>query len=202
MSRRLVTPRENAALRQAADAHGLKVVIDSGWPGLEGPTLWIAEGFTLPWELVEPGFRFVERWDAAAPLWRYGLLARDVGTMSERERTRAVIRDLRVPLYAPEILFLQPSDGARGLLAAWREEMGGSTEPKLAFLRALYSVKPRFLALPRGWLKEAAPAPEEPELQTTRRLVRVQLAPGRYTKCLPEHAEMYRQRYRQALRRG
>ena len=33
------------------------------------------------------------------------------------------------------------------------------------------------------------------------RLIRVQVGPGRYTKCLPEHAEMYRQRYA-ATRRG
>ena len=166
----------------------------------------------------------------------------------DRRRTLEVVRDLRVPVYEPGVLLVRDCDGGVELLRAWVEEMGPSTgdssqgavsrtpaqdasadSARLAFVRALYRVKPLFLALPRSWLKGELAAPvgvrravsgEQPARQvavtasgappTARPLkprngmVQVEIAPGRYVCCKPEEAEMYKARFEamRARRRG
>lgn len=161
-------------------------------------TLILGPGVEVPWHLLDAAWHWLDRWDAAAPLWRYGVLAADVGTEAERERTQALTLDLRVPLYACELLFLRQSDAAYELLALWIHECSDGADRRLAFLRALARVKPLFLALPRSWLREtpAAPAPtERPKPRSMTRLVHVEIAPGRYVCCKPEEADMYRRRF-------
>ena len=160
-------------------------------------TLIAGHGVDVPWDLLDSGFQFLERWDVAAPLWRYGVLAKDVGTTDERKRTEAVTLDLRIPLYAPELLFIRQSEAAGQFLECWRQECEGGANERLAFLRALCMVKPLFLALPRSWLKEGtgrAEVPRRPVGGMTK-LVNVEIAPNRYVCCRPEEAEMYRQRF-------
>ncbi len=101
--------------------------------------------------LIPVGFELLERWQVAVPLWDYKVLAQDVGTEDERERTLQVIRDLRVPLYDTRLVFLRECTESRALVAQWMEERMDSTEDRLAFLRALYQVKPLVLALPCTW---------------------------------------------------
>ena len=184
--------------------------------------LFVAAGMQIPWHLVEYGLHFIERWDAAAPLWRYGILAKDIGSEGERKATEQIVRDLRVPLYACELLFVRGSEAGRQLVAAWEEErarpfgvpQGKGSEPRLAFLRALYRVKPIFCALPRSWIGESfsrrASVWQPPRAQTAFRpgggsfgvpqdepfgrpqgeqLVRVQIVPGVYVRCYPGHEQ-------------
>ena len=176
--------------------------------------LFAGPGVHIPWHLVAYGLHFVERWDAAAPLWRYGILAQDVGSEGERKATEQIVRDLRVPLYACELLFVKGSEAGRQLVATWEEErartfgvpQGKGSEPRLAFLRALYRVKPIFCALPRSWMDESfswrASVWQPPRVQSTLRpggrsfgvpqdkqLVRVQIAPGVYVRCYPGHEQ-------------
>ena len=99
----------------------------------------------IPWDLIRHGFHFLRRWDVAAPLWRYGVTAADVGNPAERKRTEKVTRDLRVLLYSYELLFVRESFEGRLLLTTWQKEMASDGEPRLAFLRAIYRVKPLFL---------------------------------------------------------
>ena len=113
-------------------------------------TLILGQGVDSPWDLLDAAWGFLERWDVAAPLWRYGVLAKDVGTTDERKRTEAVTLDLRIPLYAPELLFIRQSEAAGQFLECWRQECEGGANERLAFLRALCMVKPLFLALPRS----------------------------------------------------
>ena len=181
--------------------------------------LFVAAGMQIPWHLVEYGLHFIERWDAAAPLWRYGILAKDVGSEGERKATEQIVRDLRVPLYACELLFVKGSEAGRQLVATWEEErarpfgvpQGKGSEPRLAFLRALYRVKPIFCALPRSWMGKSfswrASVWQPPRGQSALRprgrslaaaaagvpqdkqLVRVQIAPGVYVRCYPGHEQ-------------
>ena len=72
-------------------------------------------GTCVPWDLVAIGFDFLERWDVAAPFWRAGVLAQELGTPAERERTEAILHDLRVPVYAHELLFVRNSQQGRHL---------------------------------------------------------------------------------------
>jgi len=168
--------------------------------------LIVAPGTIVPWDLVGHGFHFLERWDAAAPLWRYGKVAADVGTPAEQKRTQKITRDLRVLLYAHELLFVRDSPDGRALLAAWEQEMvDGGPSARLAFLRAVYRVKPLFLALPRTWSSEVQRRPKErPVGRHGRRsnLVRVEIAPGRYVRCKPGEEEKTLKQWQRQLRRG
>lgn len=201
MSRGIVIRESNEAIQHAAKRHSLPVTV--GEPSLVYErTLLIGDGIAVPWEMVPRGFDFLDTWEAAAPIWAYETLAADVVRGSERERTEALIGDLRVPLYSTELLFLRRCENSERLLNQWRADGG---DERLAFLRALYEVKPLFLALPRSWLAKRAAPVAQPRRNTGSnvRLVHVQIAPGRSVCCRPDEAEIYRQRYAQlAQRRG
>ncbi len=198
----LLLRQDNEAISKQAKQHGLAVTV--GEPSIAYErTLIVGAGVNVPWNLLDAAWGWLDKWDCAAPLWRYGVLAQDVGGPSERERTEAMTRDLRIPLYATELLFVRQCEAAEQLLAAWRAECGDGDE-RLAFLRALYQVKPRFLALPRSWLSEAVMMVEpRRRVGTMTKLVHVEIAPGRYVCCRPDEVDMYRQRYSQlAKKRG
>lgn len=181
-----------------------------------------APGTHIPWHLVDYGLHFLERWDAAAPLWRYGILAQDVGGESDRRRTAELVHDLRVLLYAHELLFVRDSSDGRALLAAWEEERAGRGDVRLAFLRALYRVKPIFCALPRSWLGENVRGSTRQAITRTERrsqrraqrdnpsrgrqkpvaepLVRVEIRPGVYVRCHPGHEQEVYERFNRPSR--
>lgn len=164
-------------------------------------TLIVAPKTRVPWDLLSAGWRFLERWDAAAPLWRYQVLAQDLGTPEERTATEAWTLDLRVPTYACELLFCNQAGDGGALAAAWVRECAGSGDRRLAFSRALCEVKPRFCALPCSWLAEVqernrqdARSMRSMQAASAMPLVRVEIAPGRFVKCRAgEEARIKRQ---------
>ncbi len=130
---------------------GLDVVSGESTLAFERSLLWDpAANFRV--ELATAGFEMLKTWEVAVPLASYEVLARDIGDEEERASTRAVIRDLRVPFYEPRVLFVRRCRAARELLVAWREEGEAGGDGRLAFLRALYRVKPLVLALPTTWV--------------------------------------------------
>jgi hypothetical protein len=148
--------RPEAASRARALGWGLEV--GEGWTPRWPRTLFLAPNVPIPWDLLDAGFGLLDSWDVAVPFTREHLLAADVGSGEEREATRAALRDLRVPLYEPEILFARDSAPARTFLLAWRAECcsgGAGIEERLAFLRAAARVKPLLYVLPRAWFWEA-----------------------------------------------
>jgi len=197
----------NMAAERKARGMGLAVETTAEWRIPWAQTVIVSAGATIPWELLDAGLHFVERWDAAAPLWRYGVLAADVGTQAERERTEAVCLDLRVPLFAAELLFVRDSEAGRALLRTWREECAPGWDERLAFLRALHVAKPMFCALPRTWLAEMAVKPEararirEVPAMAPPPLVRVKIGPGRFVRCRPGEEEETRRRFDDRLMR-
>lgn len=147
-------------------------------------TLIVEAGLRVPFDYLPAAWGFLERWDAAVPLWRYTMTAAQVGTDSDREATAAVIRDLRVLLHATEFLFVRRNEAGAALYAAWLEEMAGGGDKRLAFLRAVYQVKPRLCVLPTSWLvRTMLPVPATPVKPPKRGpLVLVELAPDRFVK--------------------
>jgi hypothetical protein len=103
-------------------------------------------------DLVPAGFfRLTTGWQVAAPVYSYKRLAKDFGDDDDRERTKAVVRDLRVPVYDPRTVYVRRCGDTERFMDVWRDERGG--DDRLAFLRALYIVKPTICALPPTWIK-------------------------------------------------
>lgn len=208
MSKRGIVLKEaDSTIEARAKRAGLEVVIQEKNDGTIpfANTLYVAPGTGVPWDLLSSGWHFLKRWDAAAPLWRYGKVAADVGGPAEQKRTQKLTRDLRVLLYAHELLFVRDSPDGRALLTAWQEEMADGGEPRLAFLRAVYRVKPLFLALPRTWSSEVQRRDtERPVRDQSGRsnLVRVEIGPGRYVRCKPGDEEKTLKQWRRQLRGG
>lgn len=94
------------------------------------------------------GLALLDTWELAVPLYDYKTLALHVGNDDERERTKEVILDLRVPLYDTRLMFVRRTPDTERLMHVWAMEPG---ERRLAFLRALWQVKPFILALPSCW---------------------------------------------------
>ncbi len=205
MTEGLVLPAEDKTIEAQARAHKLPVTVDAGLAFVYDKTLFVEPGTRVPWDLLPAAWHFLERWDAAVPLWRYGTNASGMGTAEERTRTKAIIRDLRVPLHACELLFARKNEAGQALIAAWQEESAGGGEKRLAFLRALYRVKPRCCVLPRSWLAEVGEQAASAARLTMRRskagpLIRVEISPGRFVQCRPEDEEKVRQQFAQGRR--
>jgi hypothetical protein len=203
----IVLRQDNATARSKAAKCGLAVAVrDAGrWALPWQNTLFISPGTCVPWDLVAIGFDFLARWDVAAPFWKSGVLARELGTPAERERTEAVIHDLRVPVYAHELLFVRKSEAGEAFIAAWRSECDGGDpqDERLAFLRALGRVKPVFCVLPRLWLADIAQRETSDRIARQRRavaraepLIKLEIAPGRFVRCHARDTATVLERYR------
>lgn len=99
---------------------------------------------------IASGIGVLDIWQLAAPLMDYSILAQSVGDDEDRRKTCEVIHDLRVPVYDIRCLYVRRCDDTERLLSAWESESG---DRALAFLRALYHVKPFVLALPPTWVE-------------------------------------------------
>jgi hypothetical protein len=99
-------------------------------------------------ELLGTGFKLLTKWQMAAPIKSYTQLARDIGNLEDREKTEAVIHDLRVPVYDSRAFFVRRCARTNELISLWREEDGDSD---LALMRAIYKIKPTICALPTTW---------------------------------------------------
>lgn len=186
--------REDKQTEQLAKGNGLSVQISTEPTMPFDRTLIVGPSRGVPWHLVKAGFAALERWEAAAPL-EVGLLAADIGTAADRERTEAVIRDLRVPLYACDLLFVRKCKACEELLEVWRTELEEGRDSRLAFLRALYQGKPLFQALPRSWLANATVVVQTPrKVGQMTKLINVEIAPGRYVCCRPGEADLWKAR--------
>lgn len=196
----IVLQADDERVRRLAARQRLPMKIQSGCYDLPWErTLFLDPAIgRVPWEQIPRGFGFLAQWEVAAPVWSYETLAADVATGAERERTETLVGDLRVPLYETGLLFVRRCEAGEALLEAWQAEYREGGEPRLAFLRALCRVKPLFLALPRSWL--AGGETGAPRWRQTK-LVRVEIAPGRYVMCRPGEEGQMRERFARLLRR-
>ena len=120
--------------------------------------------YTLLWhtrtplrpELLVIGFHLLARWDMAVPLLDYHQTALDLSTEKDRAETAAVILDLRVPAYNTDLIFVRGTGPGKEVIDLWRDEMTHGDE-RLAFLRALWTIKPKICALPLSWSQKGPP---------------------------------------------
>ena len=221
MSMVLVLRGDDEAIEAQAKRYKLSVSHDAPASVKFGRALVVKAGTSVPWALAPNGLHFVKLWDAACPIWRYNATAEEMGTADERKITKALTLDLRIPVYACEMLFVgttAPKGGealGRPLLEAWYEEMERGPDERLAFLRAVARVKPRLCTLPAEWVggerKTRQPysrgAPVVSPVRGGKRkgpvgLVRVEVGPGRYVQCRPENVERVKADFEKRNRRG
>lgn len=125
-----------------------------GKPHLEYPrTLIWRPSVPLRLELMYIGFHRLQRgWQLAVPLVSYDrAMAHNVGTAADRKRTRAVVSDLRIPLYETGLMYVRRCPQTIQLFERWAEERKDGGDERLAFLRALFEVNPVICALPVTW---------------------------------------------------
>lgn len=115
--------------------------------------LW-QPGVRLSAELLAAGFQLLQTWQIAVPLWNYDELAQDVGKEAGRERTKAVVHDLRIPVYDVRLMFVRRCPETEQLMEQWTVERQSGDHDQLTFLRALYLVKPLILPLPMTWTQK------------------------------------------------
>lgn len=128
---------------------GVQVVPDPGFLPFPRTLIW-ETSLKLRTGLLMVGFKLLDKWQVAAPLWDYNKLACHEGEEEDRAATAKIVRDLRVPLYDPRMVFLRRCKDTQRLLDLWNEERKDGSE-RLAFLRVLYTVKPTICALPTSW---------------------------------------------------
>lgn len=123
--------------------------ISYGDPALEyDKTLIWNPGLPINKNLLPVGFSLLDRWELAVPISDYDLLAENIGDEKDRERTRTLTFDLRIPVYDVRMIFARKCLATEKLFKLWKKDTG---DTRLAFLRALYWVKPYILALPSIW---------------------------------------------------
>lgn len=119
-------------------------------------TIILDSALPLRTSLIPVGVSMLDVWDLAVPLMDYVTMACHVGTDNEREATRLIIRDLRVPVYDTRLMFIKRGEKTERLIDNWRN----AQRTPLAFLRELYKIKPLILALPCTWTS-GAPLPNQ-----------------------------------------
>jgi len=90
-------------------------------------------------------------WEMAAGLVSLDTLARDFGSVVEREKTEALIGDLRLPVYEPGLIWARKCEGSERMISLWNEELKAQADPYHSFLRALYTSRVMLCTLPADW---------------------------------------------------
>lgn len=146
-------PAARAAVRRV----GWKLVTD---PFECGRTLLWMPSADIRLEAFAPVIAWLDKWEVAVPLRPYSILAQHIGTEEERTASQPLLLDLRQPVYDSRVVLIRTCVRARDLIQAWaRKEMQAVGDSDLAFLRAVWRVKPLLLAMPTTWA-EGGPKPK------------------------------------------
>lgn len=93
-------------------------------------------------------------WELAACLVGTSQLASDLGSKEEREKTRRVVGDLRLPVYETRAIWAQKCPAAEAVIAEWAKELAEGADEYHAFLRALYTKRAMLCTLPYDWTSQ------------------------------------------------
>jgi hypothetical protein len=143
-------------------------------PGLAayGIAFQCAAKRTLPWPLTvlwEPGAHLTTTgaafgltritvgsadiaWEMAVALQSDTRTAGDVGTQAERDKTLALLGDLRLPLYDTGVLWVRKTPTTEEVIQLWQEELDAGADPTHAFLRVIYTHPLLMCTLPADWI--------------------------------------------------
>ncbi len=151
-------------LRQGKESAREAVRHTPGWKLVDDPfecertLLWMPSAEIHLTEF-DPVLKWLDRWEVAVPFRPYDILAKDIGTEEERDASLPLLLDLRQPVYDSRVVLFRNCPRTRNLIQTWaKREMTEGEDADLAFLRAVWRVKPLILALPKTWA-EGGPVP-------------------------------------------
>jgi hypothetical protein len=144
----------------ASKYHSLTCEIWDSWLSGERHLIWNPREIKLTPEQAIVGFSRIEKtrpeydaWEIAVMLQGKEALAVHYGAQVERNKTKKITGDLRIPVYNTAALWVRKTPLTRKLVKLWDTETQAGADERHAFLRALYQV-PEILinTLPAGWL--------------------------------------------------
>ena len=106
-------------------------------------------------ELLHVGFKWLEKFQVIVPLWDYEQLACHIGRESDKGNLKEIIKELRVPVYDTRMIWIRRCDETKDLIDSWQKHKLTIEDDKLAFLAAVYEIKPVLLALPITWSRKS-----------------------------------------------
>lgn len=114
--------------------------------------IW-TNGINIRRENLFVGFKLLKNWQIAVPLHSYDDLAvHQTMTKSEKEYIKSVIKELRVPIYNTNLMFIRRCDETQVLLNQWGIEKEIIKNDSLSFHVAMYKTNPVLCALPVNWI--------------------------------------------------
>ena len=87
-------------------------------------------------------------WEMVARLVAGNKMARDVGTDEEQAKTKALVGDLRIPVYDIGVLWVRKTKATEGFISRWTKAIKNDEDETHAFLRALYAERVLLCTLP------------------------------------------------------
>lgn len=103
-------------------------------------------------EMLPIGFKWLKSFQIIISLLDYTTLAIHLGNSNDQLKAKEILKEMRVPVYDTNLIFIRRCDETKELVSQWKENRTIFTDDKLAFLCALYQVKPLHLALPNTWI--------------------------------------------------
>ena len=149
----------NDGTQVLTDRYELRVTV-SDIPALpyERTLIWNPIKFPLDRRQAVMGLTLLESedgydaWDLAAMLATSNPMAMHIGSPDERKRLKAVVGDLRVPVYETNALWVRRSAASRTFIAEWVRVLKDGINERLAFIEAWYKAQPSIYTLEAGWL--------------------------------------------------
>jgi hypothetical protein len=156
-SDRCIVVRGNLTDARKYPGMGPKVKLLQAPPliGAQYTCLWVPNK-PLRYDLLVPAWHLLKCWDVVAPLYSYDTLALAFGSGEDQALTAKVLPDLRIPFYNTNLLFLRDTPATQDLVGEWERQQGPGLNEHLAFLRAVYIVKPMLLPMTRTWVDPRA----------------------------------------------
>lgn len=97
-----------------------------------------------------------EPWAMLAMLTAENAIAAYTGSRAERDKTERMIGDLRLPVYATDLLWVRRTEATVRVIEVWADELMERADEQHAFLRALYGQPVMMCTLPPNWCEKYA----------------------------------------------
>lgn len=147
----VMSPSSGEPLKQQITTtyEGLQVVVGEPHLPFTRTVLWNTRT-PIRHMLFAVGLAQLSKWQVAIPLFNHKLVASQIGNETDRNLTAKILPDLRVPVYQTDLIFVKKSKSTIALIELWLEECKKG-DARLAWLRALYEIKPLYTAFPASW---------------------------------------------------